>query len=131
MRFTNFVLINQRPRVTSIPNTSPKSDVRTKYPVCIPVNHNAKKNVLSFVICKPNIHSLISYLKLNIFVITTFIIFLIYIKQKLKIFIVRSKFKALESIHVAFNVVPYVHVLVVSKFGREEVSSIEAFFLPF
>lgn len=90
-----------------------------------------KKNVLSFVICKPNIHSLISYLKLNIFVITTFIIFFVYIKQKLKIFIVRSKFKASESIHVAFNVVPYVHVLVVSKFGREEVSSIEAFFLPF
>lgn len=43
LRFTNFVLINQRPRVTRIPNTSPKSDVRTKYPVSIPVNHNAKK----------------------------------------------------------------------------------------
>lgn len=42
LRFTNIVFINQRPRVTSIPNTSPKSDVRTKYPVCIPVNHNAK-----------------------------------------------------------------------------------------
>lgn len=53
---TNFDLINQRPRTTSIPNTRPNSAESTKNPPLIPGNHKVKQVNSIFVNCELNMY---------------------------------------------------------------------------